>query len=478
MEYAILPSPGSEPEPSPKVESILNHPHGAAALRLYYHYKQQAEFTRKSLISCPVERAAQSLRICAQNLRRAKKILIEAGAIREHRQTDKGRVKSWRIEVFDLDFSGSSITETTISRLIKVKFGIDGLRLYWFLAQTSARKDRNPVHASLTFCAVGLTWSKDRVLRARKILKEMGLISFEGRNTRLHYLKSPESAAGQAESADRSKICKGGLKQEIATGLAVKPPYQKNHPVKISTELIGNKSFLESKKINNNGASVVQNNPAARQPGKAAVVVGILIGEKAAARGVVETKALRNLPGSPEQKRQVMETAAELAGFLEGRGAPEKGPGWVLFMAKKILRGENPLASYRDFVPEAERRQRQEQAAGQARQKAAAAEQEARQLERERAAAVGWQALYDSLPEAERAAVERQTWEALEKTDSFTFSRLREMRLPGDSSPIFLAMRSKILEGRFGDPGLVISPPPAQSPGISEVIRQSLGAVL
>jgi len=79
----------------------------------------------------------------------------------------------------DINARGIGITFETASAILAVggKSAGDALALYCFYCFTARRQSRGQViHATVGYTAVGLKWTKDRVRRARQVLKELGLV--------------------------------------------------------------------------------------------------------------------------------------------------------------------------------------------------------------------------------------------------------------------------------------------------------------
>lgn len=68
------------------------------------------------------------------------------------------------------------ITTRTAHELYKVKGGVDALALYTFYYYTSKWQKTNQPKAADNYCAKGLKWRKSKLLKAKRVLKSMGLI--------------------------------------------------------------------------------------------------------------------------------------------------------------------------------------------------------------------------------------------------------------------------------------------------------------
>ena len=77
---------------------------------------------------------------------------------------------------YDIDLKKELLATTSTSFKKLLELGSDAMALYMFYLYTSNYQDNQQVFASVRFIAKGIGWTKERVHKNNKLLKENGWI--------------------------------------------------------------------------------------------------------------------------------------------------------------------------------------------------------------------------------------------------------------------------------------------------------------
>ena len=166
-------------------------PSDLIAIWIFFAYC--ARWQRSGKVRAKVSYVIERLCLSRQRVRAARNLLKKLGLLNDVRHVEKGKKPEWRVEVrhlargrqYDADHVllpddpnlwSVGITKETIDRLLKEDHVTDLIAVWIFYAYTARWQQSVCVYAVVSFVSKGLAMSKDRVHRARRTLKRLGLI--------------------------------------------------------------------------------------------------------------------------------------------------------------------------------------------------------------------------------------------------------------------------------------------------------------